>query len=214
MKLRTLVFAAVAAAAALALAGCGSPTDGSAWRPPGANGGNGENGDGDDGGDGGDEALVLNLAARFATLSVGETDPAVIFAGVPVQPSGSPGFEIISHAGRNALRVTADQNWNGFDINHNHEGRDNLYFEPGDVIEISGVSVSAGNQIGLGFGQTGVWLNNWQSFAGANFSRAFDPLTEGDINEIVTREGPNVLRMRGSANGGSFVITQLAVRRE
>jgi len=198
--------AAVAALAALVLAGCGygalapppappTVTEPAAWE------------------------TLFDLAEHLAELEVGETDRAVIFPNtVPLSPADaggtSGGFAVIEEGGVRAIQVTQAANWNGFDINHAaREGRPGLDFEPGDRITIAGRAHGA-NTVILGFGQTPWRLHNWE--IGGTFTQAF-VLTSADIAEMVDREGPDAVRFRsgeGSAAAtAGFTITQILVER-
>lgn len=217
MKLRTLVFAAVAAAAALALAGCGSPTDGSAWRPPGANGGNGENGDGDDGlaaPEGMEAVFQLSTCEVFQALAAIASDDD--FEGTPFQFVGGADnveYRVVPHRGRSALGVRTATDWSGLDI------RDaQIQFAVGDVIMITGVSVSGGISLNT---DNGGWtpLQGWQPAAAGAFSWESAPLTAAQVQAIQTNTAhgsPPGLRLRGSAGGNliDLVIHDILVARD
>ncbi|MCL2600837.1 MAG: hypothetical protein FWD88_06625 [Treponema sp.] len=209
MKMRKWFLAAVAVVAAIALAAC--PGTGTTPPDPGPGPGPGENV-----WEGG-FSLAYHLADH-----IDETDHEVIFDGIPLVRAGGDAhveFEVILHAGRPALRVTATPDWAGFDIVHRLRPTDaatneHFNFRPGDTIEIAGfVEAPANGRLGLGYGETSVWMANWQSTVGEAFEHTFD-LAQGNIDEMVAREGPNSVRIRldqGQANG-TFVITDLIIR--
>ena len=207
MKMKRWLFAAAAVAVAIALAGCPTTVG---------------NDNGNDNGDnGGNEDLIwdggFSLASHLATLDVGEDDHDVIFGDIPFVRAGGDdhvSFEVILHEGRNALQVTVTQDWAGFDILHRHGSSMHFDFQPGDYIRIAGEVVSpAANRIGLGYGQTAVWFQNWQSDAGEPFDESFT-MAAGNIAEMVSREGPDGLRVRGNQGVANsvFIITDLIVR--
>ena len=200
MTIRKWLVAAAAAAVAIAFVGCGD----------GAGGGNNQP-------DPNAWPGGFSLASHLATLDLGETGHEAIFGTIPLVRAGGDehvSFVVVEYAGRRALQVTVTQDWAGFDILHRHGTSRHFNFQPGDMIRIAGHVVSpATNQIGLGYGQTSVWLANWQSEAGEPFDEEFS-LSAGNIGEMVSREGPDAIRVRGDQGVANsvFVITDLIVR--
>ena len=215
MKLRKLLLAAVAMAAAIALAGC---PGGGATPPP------------DNGGDivePGAWEILFDLAEHLETLDIGETDRLVIFADIPLVPADDAGnavaWEVIEHGEGRALRVAITPDWAGFDLAHiNWAGYATgpvFEFEPGDQIRLAGQLIEgAGQMVFFGFGQdfqtfggapsgTDHWVN-----ADATFERVHS-LTAADIASIVSSAGPPVLRYRVNLANAVSIVTELLVRR-
>jgi len=211
MKVRNLFLALAAMAVAVILTGCPTPLRPDVPPPV-------------------QMVEIFNLADHLATLRVGETDPDVIFDGIPLTGGGgipsNLSIEVVSHNGSNALEVSVVQQWAGIDLVH-RDFRDppvleEFNFQVGDIIAIEGTN--AANFMIFNLDHQG-WstLQDWEGndyAPGQEFEHEFNPLSAVDVVAIgadAAAAGPGnnlrTIRIRGNQTDSSFIIANLTVQR-